>query len=57
MHCPDGIKGEDYILAVAAASLMLSKNLDQRDTFVLAEFLQNVSIQLFTLAAFKPMKK
>lgn len=53
MHCPDGMKGEEYIAMVAAASLLLSKNLDQTETFILAEFLQAVSSQLFTLGAFK----
>lgn len=53
MHCPDGMKGEEYIALVAAASMLLSKNLDQTETFILAEFLQSVSSQLFTLGAFK----
>lgn len=53
MHCPDGMNGCEYIELVAAVSIALSKNLSARETFLLAEFLQSVSYQLFTLAAFK----
>lgn len=53
MHCPDGINGCEYIELVAAAAIALSRDLDARNTFLLAEFLQSVSYQLFTLAAFK----
>lgn len=53
MHCPDGTDGNTYIELVASAALVLSKGLDARQTFILAEFLQAVSCQLMTLAAFK----
>lgn len=53
MHCPDKIGGEEYIGLVAAVSMLLSRNLDARETFILAEFLDAVSDQLITLAAFK----
>lgn len=53
MHCPDNIDGCTYIELVAAAAIALSNGLDAKKTFLLAEFLQSVSYQLFTLAAFK----
>jgi hypothetical protein len=53
MHCPKGMSGCEYIELVAAASMMLARDLDVWDTFLLAEFLQDVSHQLITLAAFK----
>lgn len=53
MHCPDGINGCEYIELVAAVAIVLSRELDARNTFLLAEFLQSVSYQLFTLGAFK----
>lgn len=53
MHCPEGMNGKDYITLVAAVSIILSENLNQLETFILAEFLQTVSVQLFTLGAFK----
>lgn len=53
MHCPDGVSGNEYIALVAALSMSLAKNLGPREIFILAELLQNVSYQLFTLAAFK----
>lgn len=53
MHCPDGLKGNEYVSLVAAAAILLSENLDETQTFILAEFLQAVSYQLFTLGAFK----
>lgn len=57
MHCPDNVKGEEYIAAVAAASILLSKNLNDIETYILAEFLQSVSTQMFTLAAFKTIEQ
>jgi hypothetical protein len=53
MHCPEGINGCEYVQLVATVSMALSHDLSARDTFFLAEFLQSVSYQLFTLAAFK----
>lgn len=53
MHCPDHINGSEYIGLVAAVSILLSRNLDARGTFILSEFLDAVSDQLCTLAAFK----
>lgn len=53
MHCPDDIDGCTYVELVAAAAIALSHDLDTKNTFLLAEFLQAVSYQLFTLAAFK----
>lgn len=53
MHCPEDLDGCTYIELVAAAAIALSKNLNAKNTFLLAEFLQAVSYQLFTLAAFK----
>lgn len=53
MHCPDNVQGEEYVALVASTSILLSQNLDAVETFVLAEFLQNVGYQLITLAAFK----
>ena len=53
MHCPENVDGSAYIELVAAVSIILSKNLGPLETFILAEFLQSVSIQLFTLGAFK----
>lgn len=53
MHCPDGINGCEYIELVAAAAIAVSRDLDARGTFLLAEFLQAVSYQLVTLAFFK----
>ncbi|HEX3025698.1 MAG TPA: hypothetical protein VHR42_00490 [Clostridia bacterium] len=53
MHCPDGIDGKEYVALVAAASILLSESLNAKDTFILAEFLQAVSYQMFTLGAFK----
>ena len=57
MHCPDNMDGNNYVVLVAAASMILAENLDAKDTFILAEFLQNVSYQLFTLAGFKEFKE
>jgi hypothetical protein len=57
MHCPDGVDGCEYIMLVAAAAIVLSRDLDALDTFLLAEFLQSVSSQLFTLGAFKEAEK
>lgn len=57
MHCPDGLDGCTYVELVAAASILLSKDLNARETFFLAEFLQSVSNQLFTLGAFKEIEK
>lgn len=57
MHCPDGLDGCTYVELVAAAAILLSKELDAKQTFFLAEFLQSVSNQLFTLAAFKEIDK
>lgn len=57
MHCPDRIGGEEYIGLVAAVSIFLSQNLDARETFILGEFLDAVSDQLCTLAAFKEWSK
>ena len=53
MHCPDGVDGKTYIAMVAATSMLLSNSLDEHETYILAEFLQSVSLQLFTLGAFK----
>lgn len=53
MHCPDNVDGNTYIELVAAASIALTHDLDAKNTFFLAEFLQSVSCQMFTLAAFK----
>jgi hypothetical protein len=53
MHCPENVDGSTYIELVAAVSIILSKNLSPLETFILAEFMQSVSIQLFTLGAFK----
>lgn len=57
MHCPDGINGSQYIELVAAVSIALARELNVKETFLLAEFLQAVSYQLFTLAAFKEADK
>lgn len=57
MHCPEGISGSQYIELVAAVSILLARDLDVRETFFLAEFLQAVSYQLFNLAAFKEADK
>lgn len=57
MHCPDHISGSEYIGLVAAVSLLLSRDLNARETFILAEFLDAVSDQLCTLAAFKDLEK
>ncbi|MDR3551744.1 MAG: hypothetical protein P4L75_01340 [Clostridia bacterium] len=57
MHCPDGINGNEYIALVAATAALLSQNLGEFDTFLLAEFLQAVSSQLFTLGAFKALEE
>lgn len=57
MHCPDQISGSEYIGLVAAVSLLLSRDLNARDTFILAEFLSAVSSQMCTLAAFKEWEK
>lgn len=57
MHCPDRIGGEEYIGLVAAVSMLLSRDLDARETFILADFLDAVSDQLCTLAAFKEWAK
>jgi hypothetical protein len=53
MHCPDGADGSTYVELVAAVSVILSRPLGAKETFILAEFLQAVSCQLVTLAAFK----
>jgi hypothetical protein len=53
MHCPDGVNGCEYIELVAAAAMVLARDLDVRSIFLLAEFMQAVSSQLFTLGAFK----
>jgi hypothetical protein len=53
MHCPENLDGSTYVELVAAVSVLLARDLDARTTFLLAEFIQNVSYQLFTLAAFK----
>lgn len=53
MHCPNNFDGAEYIELVAAAAILLSKNLDSVNTFILAEFLQSISYQLVTLGAFK----
>ena len=57
MHCPENITGDEYVELVAAASLLLSRNLSARQTFILADFLQSVSTQLYTLAAFKEAER
>lgn len=57
MHCPDGINGPQYIGLVAAVSMMIARDLDVKETFLAAEFIQAVSCQLFTLAAFKEAEK
>lgn len=53
MHCPENIDGNTYVELVAAAAILLSQNLDDVNTFILAEFLQSVSNQMVVLAAFK----
>lgn len=53
MHCPDNVDGNAYIELVAAVSILLSKQLNARETFMLAEFLQSVSYQMLTIATFK----
>ena len=57
MHCPDGMNGCEYIQLVAATAMVLARDLDARETFLLAEFLQAVSCQLTTLAIFKESEK
>lgn len=57
MHCPDHISGSEYIGLVAAVALLLSRDLNARETFILAEFLDAVSDQMITLAAFKDLEK
>lgn len=57
MHCPDNISGEEYVALVAAAAMLLSRGLNDFETFALAEFLQSVSTQLFTLGAFKAFEQ
>jgi hypothetical protein len=56
MHCPDGIDGNTYVEIVAAVSILLSKQLNALETFILAEFLQSVSFQLLTIATFKEVE-
>lgn len=53
MHCPENINGFEYIELVAAAAIVLSRDLDAWNTFMLAEFLQSLSHQLFIIAYFK----
>ncbi|CDZ25149.1 hypothetical protein CCDG5_2069 [[Clostridium] cellulosi] len=57
MHCPDGISGSEYIELIAAVAIAISQKLDVKETFWVAEFLQAVSYQLFTLAAFKEAER
>lgn len=53
MHCPDNLSGCEYVELVAAVSILLSKNQTAFNTFLLGEFLNDVSHQLYSLAAFK----
>lgn len=53
MHCPEGMDGATYVELVTAASVALSRNLDARSTFLMAEFAQSVANQMITLAIFK----
>lgn len=53
MHCPEDINGFEYIELVAAVAIVLARGLNAWNTFLLAEFLQSLSHQLFILAAFK----
>lgn len=57
MHCPENVNGGEYVELVAAVSLLLSRNLSGLQTFMLADFLQAVSTQLYTLAAFKEAER
>ena len=57
MHCPENMNGGEYVELVAAASLLLSRNLSGLQTFILADFLQAVSTQMYTLAAFKEAER
>lgn len=57
MHRPEGVKGEEYIALVAGAAMVLAKNLTQTEICILAEFMQAVSLQLFTLSAFKDTER
>ena len=52
MHCPENLSGCEYVELVAAVSILLAKNQTAFNTFLLAEFLNDVSHQLFVLAAF-----
>lgn len=52
MHCPDNMSGFEYVELVAAVSLLLAKDQTAFNTFLLAEFFNDVSRQLFILAAF-----
>jgi hypothetical protein len=57
MHCPDNISGYEYVELVAAAAIILSKDLNAWNTFLLAEFLNDVSRQLFVLGGFKEFQE
>lgn len=56
MHCPDSLDGNEYIALVTATSALLAGPLSDAETYILAEFMQAVSNQLFTLAAFKTIE-
>lgn len=53
MHCPGNFDGKVYVELVAAVSILLSEHLNALQTFILAEFLDSVSDQMFVLGAFK----
>lgn len=56
MHCPDGMSGNEYNALVTATAAILAGPLDETEIYILAEFTQSVSNQLFTLAAFKTIE-
>lgn len=57
MHCPDNMSGFEYVELVAAVSLLLAKDQSAFNTFLLGEFLNDVSRQLFVLAAFSEKRE
>lgn len=52
MHAPENLSGCEYVELVAAVSILLAKNQTASNTFLLSEFLFDVSHFLLELAAF-----
>jgi len=57
MHCPESFDGNLYVELVAAMSILLSQRLSALENYILAEFLQAVSSQMITIAAFKEIEE